>query len=140
MAFVGGVTPGLLLLAQTFCGGNLIQMPVFSALLAGSGLLIKLLLQPVHLGLVTFYKRLKFEALAGYVLLYYCFFIPAFVCVFATYLHLLLASSVIIFLALLLGAGLALSQGAAVGTDLRVALVFSTAINLTLLLLVIGAR
>jgi hypothetical protein len=104
------------------------------------GVLVKLLLQPSHLGLLTFYRRLRLEALVGYVLFYYCFFVPAFVCVFVPYLYMLVANGVLVFVALLLGSILMLSQGSAVGVDLRVALVFSTVVNLTLLLLILGLR
>ena len=140
MLLVGGVTPELLLLSHT-CGGGLgFIVGLGTTGLTGLGLLVKLLLQPTHLGLLTFYRRLKLEALVGYVLLYYCFFLPAFLCAFVPYVYLLITGSLLVFLALLLGAAVTLCQGAAVGTDLRIALVFSTAINLTILLLVLGLR
>ena len=108
--------------------------------MVGSGLLIKLLLQPAQLALLTFYRRLRLEALVCYLVVYYCFFVPAFVLVFYSYIVVLAAGGFVLVLGGLLGLGVGLLQGAAAGTDLRTTLAYSTAINLSTLLLLVGLR
>jgi hypothetical protein len=108
--------------------------------LTGSGLIIKLLLQPAQLALLTFYRRLRLEALVCYLVVYYCFFIPAFILVFYSYVVVLITGSFVLVLGGVLGLGTGLLQGAAAGVDLRTTLAYSTAINLSTVLLLVGLR
>jgi hypothetical protein len=108
--------------------------------LTGSGLVIKLLLQPAQLALLTFYRRLRLEALACYLVIYYCFFVPAFILVFYSYVVVLVTGGFILVLGGILGLSVGLLQGAAAGVDLRTTLAYSTAINLSTLLLLVGLR
>lgn len=110
------------------------------ACLTGSGLVIKLLLQPAQLALLTFYRRLRLEALVCYLVVYYCFFIPAFILIFYSYVIILVTGGFVLVLGGLLGLSIGLLQGAAAGADLRSTLAYSTAINLSTLLLVVGLR
>lgn len=62
----------------------------WASVLVGGGVLVKLLLQPMQFALITFYRHLRLETLVLYLLAYYCCFVPMFLCVFHTYLTLLL--------------------------------------------------
>ena len=104
----------------------------------GVALLVKLLLQPAHLALLTFYRRLRLEALVLYLGSYYCLFVPVFLFFFYTYVICLVGPVWVFFLGTLLALAATLGQGAAGGVDVRVTFAYSTAINLSLLVLVVG--
>lgn len=80
------------------------------------------------------------EALLCYLVMYYCFFLPALLFVFYAYLVLVLSYGVLVFVAVLALGVLTLVQGAVTGPDLRLTLAYSTAVNLSVLLLSIGLR
>ena len=110
----------------------------WGAALIGGGVLVKLLLQPMQFALITFYRHLRLETLVLYLAAYYCCLIPMFFCTFYSYLVLLMGGWELLLLGCVGGLSCVLGQGAVAGADIRSTLAYSTAVNLSILLLVLS--
>ncbi len=92
----------------------------------------------MQFALITFYRHLRLETLVLYLTAYYCCFIPLFFHTFFAYLILLLGGWELLLLGCVGGLSCVLAQGATAGSDIRSTLAYSTAVNLSILLLVLS--
>jgi hypothetical protein len=134
---LGGYGLDVLLVVSSF--GGLAAGSTTTALVVclGGGVLIKLLLQPMQFALVTFYRNLRLEVFVFYLVSYYVCFIPLLFTVLYPQIALLLGGWGTYLLALVCLASCALARGGTAGGDLRTTLAYSTAVSLTLFLVVV---